>query len=496
MNHRSFAKHLGLANMAISFMFLPSVLCSLIYWETEMLAAFTLSMLAALCTGGLLFVLGRKDDGQLYHRETLALVGIGWLMTAFYGALPYVLSGELAFDSAYFESMSGFTTTGATVLDDIESLPKSLLFWRSFTHWLGGLGIILLLIIILPFLGAGGKLLYRSEMPGLDKSSIRPRIKDSAIILLKIYLFLTVSLTLLLWVSGMSLFDSLCHTFATLATGGFSTRQNSIAAYNSPLIEAILVIFMIIAGTSFSLLFCLSQGDYKKFLKNAEFRFYILLLAASSLLITLNLHAADHSLPGPIGVENLSTSPDIWDHVRASVFHTVSIMTTTGFCTVDFDLWPHFSRALLVILMFVGGCSGSTGGGLKVVRVFLLLKLVYKHLENTFQPKNIRVLRVDELIIPNEHQKSLLTFFTIYIFATILGTLYLAYLKLPLTSSFSAVAACLNNIGPGLELVGAVESYSFLPASGKLLLSLLMAMGRLELYAICTLFIPSFWKRY
>lgn len=495
MNHRTLAKNLGLANMAVSFMFLPSILCAVLYWETHMMAVFLFSMLIAFSMGGLLFLLGRKASSQLYQRETLALVGIGWLLTAFYGSLPYVLSSQLSLVNAYFESMSGFTTTGATILDAIESLPKSLLFWRSFTHWLGGLGIILLLIIILPFLGAGGKLLYRSEMPGLDKSSIRPRIKDSAIILLKIYMFLTVSLTLLLWVSGMSLFDALCHTFGTLATGGFSTRQNSIAAFNSPLIEWIIIVFMIIAGTSFSLLFCLSQGKFKKVFKNAEFRFYILTLATASLLITLNLHASDQPMPGPIGLETIA-SPSTQDHIRASIFHTVSIMTTTGYCTVDFDLWPHFSRALLIVLMFIGGCSGSTGGGLKVVRFLLLLKLVYRHLENTFKPKDIRVLRVDELIVPNEHQKSLLTFFSIYILAAAAGTLYLAYLDMPLTSSFSAVAACLNNIGPGLELVGAVESYSFIPASGKVMLSLLMAMGRLELYAICALFIPSFWKRY
>jgi len=396
---------------------------------------------------------------------------------------------------AYFESMSGFTTTGATVLAHVEVLPKSLLFWRSFTHWLGGLGIILLLIVVLPFLGAGGKLLYRSEIPGLDKSSLRPRIKDSAIILLKIYLILTVAQTILLLVAGMNVFDALCHTFGSLATGGFSTHTKSIAAFNSPLIEAIITIFMMIAGTSFSLLFCLGKGDYKKVLGNVEFRFYVFIIAVSSLLIFINLHTADGPLPNLIGA-SAEPPPDIWDHMRASIFQTVSVMTTTGFATVDFNMWPEFSRALLVILMFIGGCSGSTGGGIKVVRIFLLFNLAYKHFIHTFNPKNIHIVRVDNLVLPKEHVNALLTYFAIYVLSVAASTLYLAWLNMPLVTSFTAVAACLNNVGPGLELVGATGHYGLVPASGKLLLSFLMAMGRLELYAICVLFIPSFWKRY
>jgi len=495
MNRLSFMKNLGLASLAVSLMFLPSMACAVVYWELHMLVVFLLSAFAALFLGGLLYLAGIKADGRLYHRETLALVGVGWLLTAFYGALPYLLSCHMSFVDAYFESMSGFTTTGATVLAHVEVLPKSLLFWRSFTHWLGGLGIILLLIVVLPFLGAGGKLLYRSEIPGLDKSSLRPRIKDSAIILLKIYLILTVAQTILLLVAGMNVFDALCHTFGSLATGGFSTHTKSIAAFNSPLIEAIITIFMMIAGTSFSLLFCLGKGDYKKVLGNVEFRFYVFIIAVSSLLIFINLHTADGPLPNLIGA-SAEPPPDIWDHMRASIFQTVSVMTTTGFATVDFNMWPEFSRALLVILMFIGGCSGSTGGGIKVVRIFLLFNLAYKHFIHTFNPKNIHIVRVDNLVLPKEHVNALLTYFAIYVLSVAASTLYLAWLNMPLVTSFTAVAACLNNVGPGLELVGATGHYGLVPASGKLLLSFLMAMGRLELYAICVLFIPSFWKRY
>lgn len=494
MAHRTLIKNLGLASMAISFMFLAPMVCALVRWETAMLGTFFLSMLVALCVGAVLYLVCRNAESSLHNRETLALVGVGWLLTAFYGALPYVISGQLSFMDAYFESMSGYTTTGATILADIEGMPGSLLFWRSFTHWLGGLGIIMLLIIVLPFLGAGGKLLYRSEMPGLDKSSLRPRIKDSVAILLKIYITLTLIMTVLLMLAGMDWLDSMCHTFATLATGGFSTYNHSIAAFKSPLIEGIIIVFMIIAGTSFSLLFCLSRGDFRKFFANAEFRSYIFILAISSLAISVSLFAMNQPAPGLIG--DSSAASNIWDHVRASIFQTVSIMTTTGFCTVNFDLWPEFSRALLVILMFVGGCSGSTAGGLKVIRILLLFKLAWGQLRRTFRPNNIQILRVDDLIIKEEHQRALLAYFTTYILIFALSALYLAFLGLPLVTGFTAVAACLNNIGPGLELVGAVENYSFIPDSGKLLLALLMAMGRLELYAICVLFVPSFWKRY
>jgi len=475
MNHRSLIKNLGLVSMAVSILFIPSLLCSLFYWEFKMSGAFLSTMLCSFTTGLLLYVLSRRENTPLYHRETLALVGTGWLMTAFYGALPYLFSGELGLDSAYFESMSGFTTTGATVLTDIEALPKSLLFWRSFTNWLGGLGIILLLIIILPFLGAGGKLLYRSEMPGLDKESIRPKIKDSAIILLKLYLTLTFLLTALLWAAGMNGFDALCHTFSTLSTSGFSTKQDSIAAFSSPLIEAILIIFMVTCSTSFSLLYCVSTGDFKTLIKNSEFRFYIFLLMFFFILIGIDLHRAGFSRP-----------------FSFSLFQTASIMTTTGFVTTDIDSFPVFSQCISHAVMLVGGCSGSASGGLKVIRVLILFKLMYKHLEHAFRPKDIQVLRVGDLVITTEQQKSLLSFFVIYAFSTAVGVLYLSFLDIPIYNGFSATFSCINNIGVAFG----VKSFATIPMSGKWLLSLLMAMGRLELYAICVLFIPSFWKRY
>ena len=495
MNYQSVIKYLGVFSIASSVLYLPSIIWAFWFREASVITAFFQSVLVVLFFGCLMVVLGRRASGRLFNRETLALVGLGWLLIAGYGALPYVFAGELSFVDAYFESMSGFTTTGATVITNIEAWPKSLLFWRSFTHWLGGLGIILLLIIVLPFLGAGGKLLYRSEVPGLDKQGLRPRIKDSALILFKIYTALTLLMTLLLLCAGMNLYEGFCHSFGTLATGGFSTRNASIAAYESVVMELIIIFFMLVAGTSFGLLYCLSRKEWRKVLTNAEWRLYIAVIAISSLLITANLMGAQGGVTNAEITGKPTPPQEFSGAVRMAVFQVVSIMTTTGYCTENFDTWPFFSRALLVALMFVGGCSGSTGGGLKVIRILVLTKIVLHHLKRTFQPKHLRVLRIGNTIIEEELQRNVLTYFLIVMGTMLLGTVFLSGLGLPAETAFTAVAATLNNIGPGLELVGAVETYAFIPASGKVVLSLLMAMGRLELYAICVLFVPAFWKR-
>ncbi|HOC69912.1 MAG TPA: TrkH family potassium uptake protein [Candidatus Hydrogenedentes bacterium] len=496
MNFREFIKNMGLFSAAASPMFFPPLLCALFYQEMAMALVFLLSVFLMAGAGGILFAVGKGSKRRLQQRETLGLVGAGWLLVALYGAIPYVLSGEFSFIDAYFESMSGFSTTGASVLSDIEALPKSLLFWRSFTHWLGGLGIILLLIIVLPFLGAGGKLLYRSEMPGLEKSSFKPRVKNSALFLFKIYMGLTLIMTLLLLLAGMDLFDSLCHTFGTLATGGFSTRNASIAYYDSPLIECIISLFMIIAGTSFSLIYCFFVGEFRTIYKNGEWRLYLLILAASVVLITWNVSSSDQSIPGLIGQEEADTDMGFPGLVRLTAFQTISTMTCTGFCVTDFNQWPDFSRMLLLMLMIIGGCSGSTSGGLKVVRVLLLVKMARWHLVQTFRPKDIRVFHVDNLVIDKGLQNSILAYFTLYSLVFGMAVLALTASDMPVITSISAVASCFNGVGPGLEQIGAVGNYGALSALGKITLSLIMAMGRLEIYAICVLFLPSFWQKH
>jgi len=495
MNYRLVAKYLGHFTIAISGMMIVSVLWALYYMEGwQSLFDIMQAIVLGLAIGGLLTFLGRNASNQLFQREALALVGLGWLLIAAIGALPYWTTGLLDPVDAYFESMSGFTTTGSTVLVDIEATPKSILFWRSFTHWLGGMGIIVLFIAVLPYLGAGGKQLFRSESPGPDPRGLSPRIKDTASILWKIYLGLTLIQTALLFTAGMSLFNALCHTFGTLATGGFSPRAESIGSYNSSFIDGIIIVFMILAGTNFSLYFVMLRGNWKALFQDTEWRVYVGILLAATILITVNLMG----IQAPTAPDSAAQTPSLdygWMHAfRMASFQVVSIMTTTGYSTDNSEIWPLFSRALLVVLMFVGGCAGSTGGGLKVVRFIILLKLAHNQLQRTFRPKTVRPLRINGQVVGTEVQKTVLNFFVLYMMIFAFGTLYMSFLGLPLQTAFTSVAATLNNIGPGLEHVGAVENFAFIPASGKIFLSLCMAMGRLELFSICVLFIPSFWK--
>ncbi len=497
MNFKLVSKYLGHFTIAIALLMLPSAGWAAYFHEWHALAAFFEAIVLACVFGVLLSLLGRRAPNQLYQREALALVGLGWLLTAGIGALPFVFGGLLGPIDAYFESMSGFTTTGSTVLVDIEAADKSLLFWRSFTHWLGGMGIIVLFIAVLPYLGAGGKQLFKSESPGPDPRGLSPRIKDTASILYKIYFGLTVIQTLLLMFAGMSFYDALCHTFGTLATGGFSPRGASVAAFDSVAIDGIIIFFMVLAGTNFALFFAMLQGSWTALFKNTEWRVYIGILAVATLLITFNLIGVQGvaSLPIQDDTPGLHAPHYTLPHaLRVAAFQVVSITTTTGYGTDNFEIWPFFSRALLVLLMFIGGCAGSTGGGIKVVRIILLLKMAHHHLQSTFRPKTVRLIRINGQIVEEDIQRSILTFFALYLTIFAIGSVFMSLLGLPFQSAVTSVAATLNNIGPGLEFVGAIENFHAIPAIGKLFLSFCMAMGRLELISICVLFLPSFWK--
>jgi trk system potassium uptake protein len=493
MNIQLISRYLGHFTWAMAVLMLPSLAWTPYFGEGKMALAFLGSMAIAGAVGWGLTRYSRNAPERMFQREGLALVGLGWLLLAGIAALPYVLRGWLGPVDAYFEAMSGLTTTGSTILTDIEATPKSLLFWRSFTHWIGGMGIIVLFVAVLPYLGAGGKQLFKSESPGPDPRGLSPRIKDTASILYKIYFGLTVVQTVLLMMADMSFYDALCHTFATLATGGFSPRADSVAAFNSPMVETIIIVFMVLAGTNFTLFFVMMRGHWKAPFQDTEWRVYIAVLVLATMLITLNLLGVQGAaeLPEPPQATEYTASGAF----RVAAFQVVSIMTTTGFCTDDFELWPQFSRALLVVLMFVGGCAGSTGGGLKVVRIIMLLKMAYWRLEKTFRPKTIRTVRVNEAVIDEDVQKTVYGFFVLYIFIFAFGGLFMSFLGLPFQTAFTSVAATLNNIGPGLEHVGAIENYAFISAPGKLFLSLCMVMGRLELFSICVLFLPGFWRR-
>ncbi len=493
MNYRLVSKYLGHFTVVFGLLMIPSAVWAWGLGETDSLKAFGEAIGIAILVGLVLTLLGHKAPDRMFQREGLALVAMGWILAAGIGALPFVFSGTLEPVEAYFETMSGLTTTGSTVLQDIEATDASVLFWRSFTHWIGGMGIIVLFIAVLPYLGAGGKQLFKSESPGPDPRGLSPRIKDTASILWKIYVGLTVVQTLLLMLAGMTFYDALTHTFGTLATGGFSTRNASIAAYDSLSIELVIILFMVLAGTNFGLFFAMLHGDWWAPLKNTEWKAYIGVLVLASVLITVNLMGVQ----GHIAEDEVGPPPpeySLGEAARHASFLTVSIMTTTGFGTEDFNVWPYFSRTLLVLLMFVGGCAGSTGGGIKVVRFLILFKMAYWRVESTFRPKTVRPIRINGQVIDDDVQRTVYAFFVVHMFILAFGCAFMSLLGLPFQTALTSVVAALNNIGPGLELVGAVENFHFIPDSGKIFLSMCMAMGRLELFSICVMFVPAFWK--
>ena len=490
MNYRLVAKYIGYFSFAIGLVMLPSMLWAVFFKEWEALSAFALSIAVACVLGGALAIAGRSAPEQMWQREALTLVSVSWIVAAFLGAFPFIFGGVLGPVDAFFESMSGFTTTGSTVIQDIEAVPRSILFWRSMMQWLGGVGIVVLFIAVLPYLGAGGKQLYRSEASGPEPHGLRPRIKDTASILYKIYGGFTIAMTVALMAFGMSFYDALCHTMSTLSTGGFSPLQDSIGAYNHAAIEIVVIIGMIVGGTSFALFFVMLRKDRLAPLRDTEWKAYIGIIAIAFALIAINLASGAHQSQDGVAAEPYSVGHSI----RAAAFHTVSILTGTGFITEDFDRWPSFSRVLLFMLMFVGACAGSTAGGIKIVRLVILMKIAYWRVENTFRPKTIRAVRISNQVIDDDTRRSVHSFFVIYIAWFVLGSLIMAALGLPFESALASVAATLNNIGPGLGLVGATQDFSHVPGVGKLFLSLCMVLGRLELFSICVLFVPGFWK--
>ncbi len=495
MNYRLLSKYLGIFLAALALPLAVSALWAVWFAEWGAFEAFLRTIVVTVAAGFALWGVGHRAAVRVYEREGLALVGLGWIFVAGASCLPYVFSGTMDLSSAYFESMSGYTTTGASVLETIEPVDKSLLFWRATTHWLGGMGIIVLIVAVLPSLGAGGKQLYRSEVPGVDKTGLLPRMQDTAAMLYKIYVGMTVVQTACLVAAGMSLFDALCHTFATLSTGGFSTRTASVAAFDSLPVEIIIIVFMVLSGMNFGLYFAMLKGDWKAPLRNTEWRWYLGILLVASLLVTVNLMGVQGAIPE----DPNASAPDVrygfGRALRMAVFQVSTIMTTTGFATDNTHLWPYFSRAVLIALMIVGACSGSTAGGTKVFRVALMAKIVRSQLERLFRPKTFRAIRMNGLAVPMEVQLTVFTFFALHVMVLVGGTMLMSLLGLPFQTAFSSVVATVNNIGPGMELVGSTGNYAFVPPAGKWFLSLLMVIGRLEFFSICVLFLPSFWKR-
>jgi len=471
-------------------------------FDTEC-TAFLVSIVIAVVIGMALKMRYSFDADNFSISEGFASVSLGWLAVVIIGAFPFYLSGVCSgWVDAFFETMSGFTTTGATIFsgEEIEALPAGILFWRSFTHWLGGMGIVALSIAVLPLLGGGGNMLFRAEVPGPVQDKLAPRIAQTAKILWYIYTALTLIEVLLLWIFEMDLFDAFCHAFGTMATGGFSTKGNSIAAYG-PSIQWIIIVFMFLAGVNFSLYFHLIKGRFEPIFKNSELRLYVGLFLVAVIALTLFLHFSSSSSfsvspEDPAfdrKVECYSSSAE--KSFRDSVFQSISILTTTGYCTADFDVWPHFCRFLLIALMVCGACAGSTGGGMKVIRLFIAAKASVREIRRIIRPRTVFNVSVQGNAIPSEVINNTVGFFILYFIIWGVCTVIMHLFGLDLETAFSSVLACISNIGPGLGGVGAEQNFANIPAMGKLLLTFCMLLGRLELYSVLILFIPLTWKR-
>lgn len=480
--------------------------------DTHAIAALFVTGAGGLLLGGALWYFNRKGSRYLGRKEALLLVALSWICGAAIAACPYYIwaweatpAGALhpfqGFISCYFEAMSGLTTTGATVLSDIEAVPKSLLLWRALTHWLGGLGIVVLFVAVLPGLGVGGKRLFQIESPGPAPEGLQPHIRETARWLWYIYLGLTVTEIAALWVfTPMSGFDSICHTFATLATGGFSTRNASVGAfYDSAAVDTIVIIFMILAGVNFGLYYQLRRGNLMSFLRDTEFRFYIFLLMAGTLLVATALALSPQQITLTTAQEVDAT---LGESLRQGLFTSVAIQTTTGFCTSDFNKWPFLAQSVLVVMMFIGGCSGSTGGGIKVIRIWIMIKVLLSEIEHVFRPSVIRPVRLGRSTIDPDLKLGTICYVlgSVLLVALGAGTIMLIEQLNPdnscsFTSAATSSVAALFTIGPGLAQVGAVENYGWYSDASKCVLCLLMALGRLEIFAIIVLFSPSFWRR-
>lgn len=453
------------------------------YYRDHSVLPLLKSMGITLLAGGLLALISRSEGADVIsQRESMAIVTFGWAAVGVFGALPFYLSGEFGpFVDAFFESMSGFTTTGASILTDIETVSGGLLFWRSFIQWLGGMGIIVLSLAILPFLGVGGMQLYRAEVPSPVPDKLKPRIRDTAMVLWKVYALMTVVEVLLLVFGGMNLFDAICHAFTTMPTGGFSTRTDSIAHYDSRYFDVIVFLFMLLSGINFSLHYQMLRGKPLAFWRDAECRFFLGTVFVVILVVSLNLYGAVYETIGSA--------------LRYGAFQVVSIVTTTGFATADYEGWPAMSQLILLLCMFVGASAGSTGGGMKCLRVMLSFKFCYKELYALIHPHAVKPIKIGRQPVPDDIMRSVLGFLGLYVGIFAFSSVLLAGLGVDFTTAFSAVAAALGNIGPGFGSVGPVDNYSQIPYLGKWLLVWCMLLGRLEIYTVIILLVPEFWRR-
>jgi len=454
-----------------------------LYYRTDDIPAILLAAGATL-VASLLMYLSTPRVGEASHKEGILITTLGWILAAGFGALPFYFYGTFpTYTDCYFEAMSGFTTTGASVLAEIEKQPAGILFWRSLTHWIGGMGIVVLSLAILPALGAGGMQLFKAEVPGPTADKLVPRLQDTAKRLYLVYAIISAAEVLLLLAGGLSLFDSLAHMFGTMGTGGFSPKNASVGHFQSAYVDLVIAAFMFIAGANFLLHYnAMARREFRAYLTDEEFRFYSGIVGFFTVTVGVNLMFQNLYPTFPLAL-------------RHAFFSVVSIITTTGFVTEDFEKWPAYGHYVLLFLMFVGGCAGSTGGAIKCVRVWMLLKIAANQVFRIVHPKAVRTIRYNGRIVPADVFAGTQSMFVLYMTVFILSSLALAWLGHDALTAISAVAATLGNVGPGLGTVGPVENYSHFSLTAKWICSFCMLVGRLEVYSVVVLFFPEFWRK-
>ena len=478
MNYRMIARILGMVLLILAALLVLPLIAGLCYGENVLNFAVTIAAAAAL--GGV-FMLFKPKNRDIYAREGFTAVGLSWILMSLIGALPFVISGDIpSYVDALFETVSGFTTTGSTLLTDVEAMSRGCMFWRMFTHWIGGMGVLVFIMAVLPMSGEHSMHIMRAEIPGPVVGKLVPRARKTAAILYMIYMGLTAIETVFLLCGGMSFYDALLHAFATAGTGGFSTRGASIAAFDSLYIEVVISVFMLLFAVNFNLYFLLLMGRVRDVLKNQELRCFLVIVAFSMLTIAWNIS-------GQYG--------GFAEALRYSSFTVASLVSSTGFGTADFTQWPQYSQWLLVIIMFVGACAGSTGGGLKLSRVMLLLKAAFSDLRHMIWPRRVNRVQMEGQRVEQAAIRAVFSYFTLYMLILLLGTLLISFDGFDTATNFTAALTCLSNMGPGLGLIGPSGNFSIFSDFSKLLMSFLMLAGRLEIYPILVLFFPSVWKR-
>ena len=477
MNYRIILNTLGWVLIVEAVSFLLPLICTLVYGEPYVLM-YVLCMFLCVLFGGVCVTVPVKTR-EMFAKEGFTIVALSWIVISIFGCLPFVLSGHMAFVDALFETVSGFTTTGASVLQDVESLPKSLLFWRSFTHWIGGMGVLVFLVAILPLSGGSNFHLMRAESTGPAVSKLVPKVGQTAKLLYAIYILLTAVQVVLLLFGGMDMFDALTTAFGTAGTGGFGIKNSSMAGY-SPHIQNVVTVFMIIFGVDFAVYYLLLCGKLKDAFRSTEVKAYLAIIAASTLVICLNCRELFGSF---------------FEALRHSAFQVASLITTTGFATADFDKWPEFSKTILVGLMFIGACAGSTGGGIKVSRIIVLIKTAVKEIKIAAHPKRVHRITLSGRLIEHETVRAINVFMVAYIIIYAVSMLVVSIDNMDFTTNFTSVVATLNNIGPGLGKVGPTSNFAEFSALSKCVFIFNMLAGRLEIFPMLVLISPYTWKK-